>query len=153
VPLSEFWLAREERARVVPAWTDDRRKLYLLCAAARPLSVDRAVWPLEEKGQAVFISFVNARLDDERTFGDWNRVDVPAEVELIGYDVADATMLSALMNCAFSEPDARTAATRWSARLNEHHLFGNAEDALAFRSESETRVPEHAPFFVYGLYR
>ena len=35
----------------------------------------------------------------------------------------------------------------------EWHLFGNPEDATAFAVVTARRVPEHAPFFVYGIYR
>jgi hypothetical protein len=36
--------------------------------------------------------------------------------------------------------------------LNHHHLFTSLEPAWIFREVSNQRVPEHRPFFVYGLW-
>jgi hypothetical protein len=38
------------------------------------------------------------------------------------------------------------------ASLNEHNLFGKAADAQLFKVESDSRVAEHAPFSVFGVY-
>lgn len=71
---------------------------------------------------------------------------------LLGFDVADGSLLSGLMNCGYSADTVEALRARWAPRLNERHLFGSIEDALAFREMTDHRVPEHAPFFVYGLY-
>jgi len=72
---------------------------------------------------------------------------------LLGYDVGDLSLLSGLMNCGYTDPQEReTLAARFGGRLNEHHLFSAAEAAEEFRVLSNARVPEHAPFYVYGLY-
>ena len=52
----------------------------------------------------------------------------------------------------FEEMFRRARFLNWGPRLNEHHLFKNAESAFAFRLVTNRRVPEHAPFFVYGLW-
>jgi len=36
--------------------------------------------------------------------------------------------------------------------LNEHHLFNEIDPARLFKEWADRRVPEHAPFFVFGLY-
>jgi hypothetical protein len=41
----------------------------------------------------------------------------------------------------------------WSSLLNEWHLFDNPEDATAFAAVTAKRVPEHSPFFAYGIYQ
>lgn len=152
--LNEIWLLREHRTNASPEWSQARRERYLVVRTVRqPCSVDQAVWPVDANGSEVFVSVVNGRPNDARIFGAWNRVEVRRGVERLGYDVADETMTSALMNCGFTGADAGTAAASWGARLNERHLFRSVEDALAFRAEAELRIPEHAPFFVYGLYR
>jgi hypothetical protein len=70
----------------------------------------------------------------------------------LGFDVGSGGLLSGLMNCGY-EDDERTAMTElWGPRLNEHHLFEDAESAFVFRHVTNRRVPEHAPFFVYGLW-
>ena len=70
----------------------------------------------------------------------------------LGYDVADAGLLSGLSNCGYEEDERAALRARFGQRLNEHHLFAAREDAEAFRGLTDRRVPEHAPFSVYGLW-
>jgi len=74
--------------------------------------------------------------------------------EFLGYDVADAGRLSGLSNCLYAgdEEDAPLVAA-FRDRVNAYHLFAALGDADAFRLASDRRVPEHAPFFVFGLFR
>jgi hypothetical protein len=37
--------------------------------------------------------------------------------------------------------------------LNEWHLFGKPEDAAAYAEVTDRRVPEHEPFYGYGIYQ
>lgn len=80
----------------------------------------------------------------------------PAKVaeswRLLGYDVADGSLVSGLSNCGFTPEEQRLAAQRWSAHLNRHHLLDSASAADQFRQYTDSRVPEHAPFWVYGLF-
>jgi hypothetical protein len=68
----------------------------------------------------------------------------------LGYDVADWYLLSSLANCGLGEDPALR--DRWSSRVNDWHLFESSMDANEFRSVSEREVPEHAPFFAYGIW-
>lgn len=68
---------------------------------------------------------------------------------LIGYDVAATGFTSALTNCGYRAGETKPSPTG----LNAHHLFADAMSAGSFRQYSDDRVPEHAPFFVFGLYR
>ncbi|HEX2116543.1 MAG TPA: hypothetical protein VHM01_19220 [Alphaproteobacteria bacterium] len=70
---------------------------------------------------------------------------------LAGHDVADASLLSGLMNCGYSQPERKALRPVWSAKLNRAGLFNSAEDAFAFRAVTDARVPEHAPFFVFAI--
>lgn len=71
----------------------------------------------------------------------------------LGYDVSDRSFLSGLTNCGYREDDfAEVPRERWARALNENHLFRDIEDAMAFREFSDRRIPEHAPFLVYGLH-
>ena len=36
--------------------------------------------------------------------------------------------------------------------MSEHHLFLDLEQADRFRRECDSRVTEHAPFLVYGIW-
>jgi hypothetical protein len=49
--------------------------------------------------------------------------------------------------------EAASLAPVWASLLNEWHLFGNPEDAMAYAAVTAERVPEHAPFFGYGIYQ
>jgi hypothetical protein len=73
------------------------------------------------------------------------------EWKLLGYDVADPT-ISGLSNCGYSEQELRELSPVWGRRLNERGLFDDPADAFAFRDLTNLRVPEHAPFFVLGLW-
>lgn len=71
---------------------------------------------------------------------------------LLGYDVSDAALLSGLANCGYGGERAQLRRA-WGPHLNELHLFRDAERADGFRVSADLRAPEHAPFFVHGLYR
>lgn len=73
--------------------------------------------------------------------------------QLLGFDVADAGMLSGLLDCGYENSERQTLRGQWSSSLNVHHLFTDLDKAFSFRDLSNHRVPEHAPFFVYGLWR
>jgi hypothetical protein len=73
--------------------------------------------------------------------------------ELLGYDVSDTGLLSGLSNCGYSErEDLPATRERYGSFLNSFHLFSAPELALEFMQFSDERVPEHAPFFVFGLW-
>jgi hypothetical protein len=72
---------------------------------------------------------------------------------LIGYDVSDESLLSGLMNTKYSDSTLNSEReSRWAQNLNIHHLFHDPAQALEFAKFSDERVPEHAPFFVFGLW-
>lgn len=71
---------------------------------------------------------------------------------LLGYDVADLALTSGLMNCGYDGKQVEGLRTKWGPKLNASHLFSTADAAQAFARMTDKRVPEHAPFFVYGLY-
>jgi hypothetical protein len=72
---------------------------------------------------------------------------------LLGYDVADWGLLGGLTNCGYTAAEAASLTPVWAPLLNEWHLFDDAEDATAFAAVTAARVPEHAPFFGYGIYQ
>lgn len=77
---------------------------------------------------------------------------VAPDWRLLGYDVADGGPISGLSNCSYSAAEARTLSTEWSRDLNEFHLFKDRERASEFASLTNIRMPDHRPFFVYGLW-
>lgn len=96
----------------------------------------------------------------EATLGQWAaRVgafepnQVPANRPVLGYDVADDFLMSALCNGAFLReevPDALRAV--WGPKLNSHHLFAGVEGARSFIPVADARFPEHAPFQAFVMF-
>jgi hypothetical protein len=74
--------------------------------------------------------------------------------EFFGFDVADRFFLSAVSNAGFSEHKLEKSTLRgsWGAMLNQRHLFSDREAAREFKSFADRVTPEHAPFFVFGLW-
>jgi hypothetical protein len=70
----------------------------------------------------------------------------------LGYDISDGSLLSGLSNCGYTDEDRGHHRARWGPHLNEHHLFNDLGHAFDFRRACDLRVPEHAPFFVFGLW-
>jgi hypothetical protein len=74
---------------------------------------------------------------------DWNW-------RVLGFDVADAFLLSGLSNDGFRpDEDVKVLRDKWGPLLNQCHLFENLEDAENFRRLANIRSAEHAPFFVF----
>jgi hypothetical protein len=73
----------------------------------------------------------------------------------LGFDVADEWLESGLTNRVFRPDveDPEMLRGRWAPCLNEYHLFPLFEAAEEFVKFSDARSPEHAPFYVYGLWR
>lgn len=70
----------------------------------------------------------------------------------LGYDVSDLYLLSGLTNCGYEPDEQNVLQGEMKRYLNQYHLFTDLNPALEFKEISDHRVPEHAPFFVYGLY-
>jgi hypothetical protein len=79
--------------------------------------------------------------------------DLDKNWSLLGYDISDEYLLSGLSSCGYSESDnVSVLRDRWAPHLNKYHLFTEKDQAIEFREMTDRRVPEHAPFFVYGIY-
>ncbi|HEY7417168.1 MAG TPA: hypothetical protein VH593_18420 [Ktedonobacteraceae bacterium] len=74
--------------------------------------------------------------------------------ELLGYDVADQFLLSGLTNCGFDKMTEALEAIRqkYVPTLNQYHLFDEIEQAAEYKTFSDERVEEHAPFSVFGIW-
>jgi hypothetical protein len=73
--------------------------------------------------------------------------------QFLGFDVTDGSFLSGLSDCGYDANERPTLVQQWSPHLNHHHLFDEIGKAFEFRSLSNRRVAEHAPFFVIGLWK
>lgn len=77
----------------------------------------------------------------------------PASLEFLGFDVADFSGISALSNCEYRRAEKERLIPIWIPRMNGHGLLTSFEHATEFRQLSDSRIPEHSPFWVYGLSR
>lgn len=66
----------------------------------------------------------------------------------LGFDVADGQLLSGLANCGF--PPGTNS--EWVPFINANHLLDSLSAAKRFREGRNRDVPEHAPFYVFGLW-
>ena len=102
----------------------------------------------------IVIGLVIATANDEAlaaSQGIENEVVVEPRWRSLGFDIADGT-ISGLSNCGYKAEEADALREAWGARLNDHGLFDEIHDALAFRAVTDARVREHAPFAVYAVW-
>jgi hypothetical protein len=92
-------------------------------------------------------SFDNCAL----SLGETNPRECPPEGEFLGYDVADASRMSGLANCGYTDIERKQLEQVWSSRLNSYGLLKTLEDAVEFRQVCDKRVAEHAPFWIFGI--
>lgn len=84
---------------------------------------------------------------------DINPTEISHDWELLGYDVADGGLISGLSNCEYTPTDAQQFMGLFVRHLNKYHLFSDFGVASVFSEMNDLRVVEHAPFYVYGIYR
>jgi hypothetical protein len=163
-----------------PGWTVDRRTRFLLRRDVTSVrSVDplvwvrppglppgpeaRGLWPdlsdllaaahTLDRADAMAVWITALEEDEPPPDGTGTIGPASGRYDLLGHDVADYDLLGGLTNCGYAPWEAASLAPVWAPLLNEWHLFGNPEDATAFAAVTEKRVPEHAPFFAYGIYQ
>lgn len=75
--------------------------------------------------------------------------------EWLGCDVSDFFGTSGLSDAGLvpDREDVEALRREWGPLLNRHHLFDTVASARAFKTFSDRRVSEHAPFFVMELWR
>jgi len=93
---------------------------------------------------------------------DWRGIIPPATPDtrseswpVLGFDVCDAWLLSALMNYGFNtgQDDVSLLRQTWAPRLNRVHLFHDLQDAIAFKQLSDRRLnKDHTPCYVFALW-
>lgn len=70
----------------------------------------------------------------------------------LGYDVADWWLFSGLSNCGYSVEEKKFLSNKFAWGINEYGLFVSGNAALAFCVDCNLRIPEHAPFAIYGIW-
>jgi hypothetical protein len=159
-------------------WTPDRKARFLLRPdVASVRSVDSQAWarppglppapdgqwlwpdldsllaaaPAVDDASAVAV-LVTSVVDDGQAEASAGGAPNAEQYDLLGYDVADYDLLGGLANCGYTPEEAAALAPVWAPLLNQWHLFSNRADAGAFAAVTDRRVPEHAPFYAYGIY-
>ncbi len=77
---------------------------------------------------------------------------IPESWVFLGYDIADDGLISGLMNCGYKKDEKRNFQKKWTNRLNDFGLISDVSYAIKFKEITDKRIPEHAPFYVFGLY-
>jgi hypothetical protein len=121
-------------------------------------SVSSSEAPEGSTGKLVVVGLITEESTVERN---WWQLNAPPSNpsqpgkswQLLGYDVADRWLLSGLSNCSFLSAVDGLAELRgrWNSKLNDHHLLRTTDEAKAFQTICNHRVPEHSPFFVYSI--
>jgi hypothetical protein len=164
----ELWTALERLQRPIelPEWHGSRQHLWdslpnlEVFLTAHDAKLPKPYWviaigwsdtirpPREIHGVDVVIPY------SEDAFVDYtDPLETDPAWELLGYDVSDFWLQSAVSNCGLwsEEFDGRNAL--YEGDLNEHILFCSPDIADQFRQDADLLVPEHAPFFVYSLHK
>lgn len=71
---------------------------------------------------------------------------------LLGYDIAEETLLSGLMSMAYKADEKLYAKQEFLAHINSYHLFDNYEIAQKFAQWNASRDKGHGPWYVTGIY-
>lgn len=118
---------------------------------------------LEKKGLKEFhriaVTLVTENMEEKdlsmvlSSWGGLEEIVLPADREFMGFDIADSTLVSGLTNCGYTPEEAKLNRDRYSSDLNSFHLFDTLNQASSYCFECNERVPEHAPFYVYGIYK
>lgn len=99
----------------------------------------------------------DANQPEARTSWPFLNTTEPSSVQedwlFLGYDVADRSLLSGLSNCGYTKEEFSQLAASFGRNLNDYHLFDSLEVAMDFKKVADRRAEEHAPFYVYGLWR
>ena len=171
--------AREMDEDFRATWPQPDLDTFLLKTdIAKPLSVDRAIWKSVLQGKADII-YAQTTWPNLRRLKDllvmitrdyWiiaisqflsDRDLAIAELtpstrdpawRFLGYDVADITLLSGLMDMGYSKHERAAALQQYASALNRYHLFAELGAALHFASWADKRDAGHGPFIVCGLY-
>lgn len=83
---------------------------------------------------------------------DYKPTTLPNHLNFIGYDIADEAPWSGLSNCQYSLDELNYCRQKFGSYLNQHGLFSDINIAQNFIDYTNSRVKEHAPFYLYSLY-
>jgi hypothetical protein len=77
---------------------------------------------------------------------------LPSGANTLGFDVADANLLSGLSNCGYGADEMEQRRAEWRHRIGDRGLIDGLADAVSFCSATNERVAGHRPFFVFAIH-
>jgi hypothetical protein len=107
----------------------------------------------EKVPEGEFIAYERAGIVHGLEVPATNPASLPRLTEFLGFDVADGGHISGLSNCGYKQEAKDVLAKQWGKRLNKYGLLPSLGDAVEFREMTNARVPEHAPFWIFGIHR
>lgn len=116
-------------------------------AGDAPVIIEIAVAATDREASGYWEGIISGRVDARK-----DRRFTLAQ-ECLGYDVADRSFISGLSNCKLSAGELAELKKDWSRAVNAWGLFGDTEDAKAFKAVCNHLIPEHAPFEAYRMRR
>jgi hypothetical protein len=137
-PNAPFWEDLNALRNAIPHWHGNEHPFWLIAAMWH----SDLGFHKEERLEGKILGPYLARTTPEHRDRAWR---------LLGFDVTDPG-ISGLSNCGYDDAEREGLAAEWAHRLNRYHLFDSLEPAFEFRTLTNARVPEHAPFFVIGLW-
>jgi hypothetical protein len=164
-PWAELFLEQRPRLSAQSTradWPIFRREQYLLRPDADPVSIDRHVTPYASDSNPVdawqiAICILETNYAARDIWMGWGAPSDPRDQRdtwtRLGYDVCDETFTSGLSDCGYDAARIAEYRRNWSRKINQWHLLEAPDEALKFAMFTDARVPEHAPFYVFSVYR
>ena len=128
-----------------PFWEDLAKLREHVATIAEPHWIIAATWhktPFKERDDLPYVGPHEVPTQPSSRDPAWR---------FLGYDISDGST-SGLSNCGYNADEMSRLRPIWEPLLNDHHLFDDLDRAVEYRALTDTRVPEHAPFFVIGLW-
>ena len=128
-----------------PFWEDLAKLREHVATIAEPYWIVAATWhktPFKKRADLPYVGPHETATDPPSRDPAWR---------FLGYDISDGS-ISGLSNCGYTVDEMLLLRPVWVPYLNGYHLFDDVDRAVEFRSLADARVPEHAPFFIIGLW-
>jgi len=129
-------------SRIPDQWLTDRPDVlrgddWLIALSISP-ATSTYLSSLKSKG-LLFSPVIDAVLLEQRNW------------KLLGFDVADKTLYSPLMNGDLGEPVRESLAKPFRDKVNDYGLFVAVDTAERFAKIAADYIPEHAPYYAVGI--
>ena len=177
-----WFMVKTNKANLASWDKDRIKQFLLNCEVKKPLSIDDAVWDHFDKSHTEFLTNdVELHPDFELNkdnvtvlitmpskdysriihFFDYSNIYCPKWLQCInqhglnfnflGYDIADFMLISGISNCSYEDNEKKLFEPHLPF-INKYGLISDLDVAGSIRQMVDKRVPEHAPFYIFGVY-